>query len=575
MNSLEIKRNNAREQTRDLQPDLLHNLFFSTARKFSEEDFIYFNDRYWKYNETRKVVQKLSAGMHKLGIETKEKASIIFPNYPELIISKLSASLLGLIAVPLNYRLGAHEFEYLIRQSDSSYIITIDKWRNSDYIAMLKQICPEIFEGKTSSKFPNLKKIIIYSPEGNKYEGTYDFYDLIDAVNEEEAQDLTDTFLASKEIALTDSSDIMYTSGTTALPKGVLVSHDMMWRAALGSCLNRGYEQGRRIYVPIPLYHCYGYIVGLVGAVMVGGCIILQEDFEENDAIHIIKKSKADDILCVPTIAIRLLRAAKSTNAKLELNAMYCAGAEVPITLWQELKDELNIQELITGYGMTELAGGVMQTDPYDDISFLTRYVGKIIPGGHVGLPELQGHNIEFRIRDIVSREFLPKGSEGELVCRGPLVTEGYYKKEKETTEAIEDGWLNTGDLAIIHDNGYVTLTGRIKEIYRIGAENVAPKEIEDALTSHGKVNQAYVVGVPDAVLGEVGMAYVVLEHDQQMTEQELLQFISTRLARFKIPKYIQFLEEHELPRTATGKIQKFKLKEHFTEVKNNVKNLV
>ena len=445
MKSLELRRNDILEKTRDLQPDLFHNLFFQTAKKFKDKEYIYSEQKSWTYDEVSTASKKFAASMHKLGVQNKQSVSIIFPNFPELVISKIGISLLGLVAVPLNYRLNAIEFSYLIRQSDSSYIITIDKWKNFDYIASLKEICPEVFEGKISDKFPHLKKIIVFSPEGNKYDGTYDLYNLINAVDESESEEITTMLLASDEVKVEDTSDIMYTSGTTALPKGVLVSHEMMWRAALGSCLSRGYQEGRRIYVPIPLYHCYGYIVGLVGATMVGGCIIFQDDFDEHSAIELIRKSQADDMLCVPTIAIRLLRAFKAQKATINLNAMYCAGAEVPITLWQDLKNELKIKELITGYGMTELAGGVLQTDPQDDISFLSKYVGRTIPGGHVGLAELNGYNIEFRIRDIDTREFLPHGEEGELVVRGPLVTKGYYNNVNETLEAIKDGHVKYG----------------------------------------------------------------------------------------------------------------------------------
>lgn len=550
----------------DSQPDLYHKLFFQKAEQYANKGFIYSEPLNLTYYETSEAVKKLAYSLSRLvDVKTDSKVSFIFPNYAELIISKLSTSLLGHVAVPLNYRLNKDEMGYLINQSDTSYIIMIDRWRNSNYIEMLREICPEVFEGKVSEAFPFLHKIIVYSPEGKKYKGTYDFYDLIHSVDESEAEKFVAETLQNQMISVDALSDIMYTSGTTSHPKGVLVTHDMVWRVALGTCINRGYQKGRRIYVPIPLYHCFGYIIGLVAATMVGGGVILQDDFNEEQALELIAKYKVDDMLCVPTIAIRLLKAYKAQNKKLNLEAMYCAGAEVPISLWEELKYTIGIQELITGYGMTELASGVLQTDPEDHISYLVNFVGKTIPGGHVGLEELKGYNIEFKIRDIESRAFLPPGKEGELVCRGPIVTEGYYKKPVETEEAIEGGWLNTGDLAIINENGYVTLTGRLKEIYRIGAENVAPKEIEDVLTSHADVNQAYVIGVPDPVLGEVGLAWVVLEDNSNVTPNDLLQYVSERLARFKVPKLIQIIEEVELPKTATGKIQKFKLKDLFS----------
>lgn len=574
MKSLAERRKAVGLMTGNSQPDLYHNLFFQKAQQYAKEGFIYSDSTSLTYEETSKAVKKFAFSLYKLGFNEKQQnVSLIFPNYAELVISKLSTSVLGQVAVPLNYRLNKNEMSYLINQSDSDYIITIDKWRSSDYINMLRDICPEVFEGKVSQQFPHLKKIIVYSPERHKYEGTYDFYELINAADEHEAEQFVAETLNAQNVHIEDLSDIMYTSGTTSHPKGVLVTHDMVWRVALGTCINRGYQEGRRIYVPIPLYHCFGYIIGLIGATMVGGAVILQDDFDEVEALKLIRKFSVDDMLCVPTIAIRLLKAFKSQDEPLQLDAMYCAGAEVPITLWEELKYVAKIKELITGYGMTELASGVLQSDPEDDISYLVNFVGKTIPGGHVGLEELNGNNIEFKIRDNDTREFLSFGKEGELVCRGPITTKGYYNKSYETKATVQDGWLNTGDLAIMHDNGYFTLTGRLKEIYRIGAENVAPKEIEEVFTSHKEVNQAYVIGVPDPLLGEVGLAWIVLEDHSTLTENDLLNYVSERLARFKIPKFIKIIKDQELPKTATGKIQKFKLKDLFTEDINTIKN--
>lgn len=566
LKSLAERRKAVALMTENLQPDLFHNMFFQQVERYGEQGFIYSKSTSLTYAQTSIAVKKFALGLQKLGLgESKVNVSLVFPNYSELVISKLSTSALGQVSVPLNYRLNQHEMGYLVAQSDSTYIITIDKWRNMNYIEMFKALCPEVFEGKKSARFPNLDKIIVFSPEGHRYAGTFDFYDIINTQDESEAEKFMDNVLQNLTIDIEEISEIMYTSGTTSKPKGVLVTHNMTWRAALGSCINRGYQEGRRIYIPIPIYHCFGYIVGLIGATLIGGSVILQDDFDETEALELMKDFKADDMLCVPTIAIRLLKAYRSTKEKVHLPAMYCAGAEVPITLFEDLKNDLGIQELITGYGMTELAGGVLQTDPEDDVQFLVNYVGKTIPGGHVGLEELNNNSIEFKVRDIDTRAFLPFGREGELVCRGPIVTKGYYNKPEETNEAIVDGWLNTGDLALIDDNGYVKLTGRLKEIYRIGAENVAPKEIEEVITSHPQVNQAYVIGIPDPVLGEVGLAWVVLEEQATITEKDLLDYVMPRLARFKVPKFIKIIEEHELTKTATGKIQKFKLKDLFT----------
>lgn len=575
MESIEMRRKKFQDSSIHWHPEPIHEFFLKQTERYKKNVYIINEEQSWTYNETRDLSIKLAAGLIDLGVNKGDHIALIFPNYPEFIFSKLGSALAGCIAVPLNYRLRKEELRYLISQSDSSYIITLDVWNHFDYISILKELCPEVFEGKKSPKFPNLKRIIVYSPQGKKYKGTTDFYELIHS-RDDQFNEFLIRCAEGRNDHVGDVTDIMYTSGTTSLPKGVLVTHDMIWRSALGTCISRGYQEGRRIFVPIPFYHCFGYIVGIVGAMMVGGCVIIQRDFEEFEALSIIEKHKVEDILCVPTIGLRLLNALRTKEFDISsLTAMYCAGSEVPAHIWKSLKEEMGIEALNTGYGMTEIAAGVLQTDPTDDLHYLNQYVGRPIPGGHVGLKELNGKNIEFRVADMDTGEILPIGKEGELICRGPMVTKGYYNKPEETAKAIDStGWLHTGDLGVIDENGYISLTGRIKEIYRIGAENVAPKEIEDIFTSHPKVNQAYVIGVPCPLMGEVGMAWIVLEQGTLATEEEMLTYVSDKLARFKIPKYIRFVTQRELPVTATGKVQKFRLKEWYLNEKETIRSV-
>jgi fatty-acyl-CoA synthase len=579
MESVEMRRKKFQDISKKWNPEPIHELFLKQTEKYKENVYIIGEEQSWTYSETRNLSIKLAASLIDLGVKKGEHIALIFPNYPEFIFSKLGSAIAGGVTVPLNYRLKRDELSYLISQSDSSYIITLDRWNHFDYVSILKELCPEVFEGEESSKFPNLKRIIVYSPEGKKYQGTTDFYELINSKTNDQSNEFLIWYMedSNNHVSdVTDLTDIMYTSGTTSLPKGVLVTHDMIWKSALGTSISRGYREGRRIFVPIPFYHCFGYIVGVVGTLMVGGCIIIQRDFEEFEALSIIEKHRAEDILCVPTIGLRMLNAFRTKEFDIaSLKSMYCAGSEVPAHIWKSLKEEMRIEELNTGYGMTEIAAGALQTDPTDELLFLNKYVGRPIPGGHVGLKELNGKNIEFRVTDIDTGEVLPIGKEGELICRGPMVTKGYYNKPEETEKTIDfEGWLHTGDLGVIDENGYISLTGRIKEIYRIGAENVAPKEIEDIFTSHPKVNQAYVIGVPCPIMGEVGMAWIVLEQGATATEKEMMTYVSDKLARFKIPKYIMFATQQELPVTSTGKVQKFRLKEWYLNEKEMIKSV-
>lgn len=573
MISLEDRRKAFKDKSKEWTPEPIHELFFRMADQYKNDEYIISQQQKWTYSDVKGSSKQFAAGLINLGLKRREHVALIFPNYPEFIISKFGVSAAGGVSVPLNYRLKKEEFKYLISQSDSSFIITLDVWNNTNFVSILKELCPEVFVGKREEAFPHLRNIIVYSPEGKRYPGTTDFYELLTSTKVTEAVKTVSNIQKDK---VSDVTDIMYTSGTTSLPKGALVTHDMIWRSALGSCINRGFQEGRKIFVPIPFYHCFAYIEGIVAASMVGGGIILQVDFNESEALDLMENHKANDILCVPTIALKLLEAQRQKPRNLSsLGAMYCAGAEVSLTMWKDLKSILDIEELITGYGSTECAAGVLQTDPNDDISFVTKYVGRTIPGGHVGLNELNGNNIQFRVKNIRTDEYQTYGIEGELVCRGPLVTSGYYNKPNETANSIDsNGWFKTGDLAVMDKNGYISLTGRIKEIYRIGAENVAPKEIEDVLTSHPKINQAYVIGVPDRIMGEVGMAWIVLEPGNSLSEKEVFEYVSSRLAKFKVPKYIKFVRDEELPLTATGKVQKFKLKEWYLNEQEKVQSL-
>ncbi|WP_342601852.1 class I adenylate-forming enzyme family protein [Peribacillus sp. FSL E2-0159] len=573
MDSLINRKQTFEEKSKEWTPEPVHEFFFRMAEIYKDNDYIISQKKTWTYSDVKEKSKQLAAGLINLGLQGHEHVALIFPNHPEFILSKFGVAAAGGILVPLNYRLKKEEFKYLINQSDSSYIITLDVWNKLSYVSMLQELCPEVFKGEQSEEFPNLRKIIVYSPEGKKYPGTIDFYDLLSST---EKAHVEETVNSVQKGEVNDVTDIMYTSGTTSFPKGALITHDMIWRSALGSCINRGFQEGRKIFIPIPFYHCFGYIEGFIAVSMVGGALIPQIDFNESHALDMIEEHKANDILCVPTISLRLLEAQREKNRNLSsLKAMYCAGAEVSTKMWKDIKEVLNIEELITGYGMTECAAGVLQTHPTDDISYLNKYVGRAIPGGHVGLSDLNGNSIHFKVKDIDTGEYQSFGIEGELVCKGPLVTSGYYKKHEETARSLdEQGWFKTGDLAVIDKSGYISLTGRIKEIYRIGAENVAPKEIEDVLTSHEKINQAYVIGVPDEVMGEVGLAWIVLESKVSLSEKEVFDYTSNHLAKFKVPKYIKFIQDTDLPMTSNGKVKKFKLKEWFVNKQEKIQSI-
>lgn len=285
----------------------------------------------------------------------------------------------------------------------------------------------------------------------------------------------------------------------------------MLLRSAFASCLTRAVEDGRRIYFPLPLYHIFAIELGFLVVTFVGGAIVPHVQFTPHDALELMEKSRANDFLCVPSILLAVLNHPDLKKYDLSsLRATMCAATPAPVPLWQRAVDELGLQELCTGYGMTEVSGASTLTSPGDPVEIMATRVGRIVVSNSSGLPEFGNRNIQYKVVDPFTGADLPPGTEGEWVCRGNMVTRGYYKRPQENADLIDkDGWLRTGDLGIIHPDGLFQITGRSKEIYKISGENVSPKEVEEVISTHPKVNQVYVLGVPDRNMGEVGVAFI------------------------------------------------------------------
>lgn len=540
-----------------------------TVSEYPERTYIFTLQKSYTYQETEMWANHLAQGLYKLGIKRREHIANLLPNCPEFIFSKFAVSKVGCVNVPLNYKARTEELEYLLKQSDSKCLITMDHFAGINYMDMLNKIDPDILSRGKSEKLPMLRHVIIVSTENRQYENTIDFYNLVEqgkTASEELKEVVRNIPQFSDEV-----SDILYTSGSTGRPKGAMLTHDSLLRSAFATCLSRAYEDGRRIYFPLPLYHSFSYVEGLLAALFVGGTVIPQAIFKPQEALTLIEQSKANDMLIVPTIALSLLNHPTLKDFDLSsLRSIMCAASPAPVWLWERLQKELEVNELCTAYGMTEVCAATMHTVPGDSHEVIATTIGRIMPGGCSGLPEYGWQNTQYKVIDPFTGEDLPPGSEGELACRGNIITTGYYKKPIETSDVIDkDGWLRSGDLGRIRADGYFELTGRSKELYIIGGENVAPKEIELILSRHPKINQAYVVGVPDVKMGEVGMAYITLNSGESASVEEIIEYCKDKLAIFKIPKYIKFISADEYPITTTGKIQKFKLTQQAIEELN------
>jgi fatty-acyl-CoA synthase len=346
-----------------------------------------------------------------------------------------------------------------------------------------------------------------------------------------------------------------------------MVTHDAVQRTGFASALTRAFEDGRRILFSLPCYHMFGYVEGLLAAMFVGGAIIPRISFSPADYFAGIERHGATEILCVPTMTVALLEDPdRKTRDLSSVFALLSGAAPAPVWLWEKVRDELGITEITTGYGMTECGGAMTMTLPEDPLERHSATVGRVKMAGVAGLPE-HGHDIcRYRTVDPISGQELPIGVEGELTSTGPTHMLGFWGKPTETAAALRAGWVYSGDLGRVRDDGYVQVTGRSKELYKSGGELVMPKEIEELLTAHPAISQAYAVGIPDERWGEIGCACVVRAPGAHIEADEVIALCRAKLARFKVPKHVLFLEAAELPTTPTGKVQKYLLSRQAKE---------
>ena len=361
-----------------------------------------------------------------------------------------------------------------------------------------------------------------------------------------------------------DVSTIFYTSGTTGTPKGVLSTHEMELRSAYGSAYARAFEDGRRIMFALPLNHVFAYIEGLLASMFVAGSVVVQPVFDPEASLAAIGRHQVGEALFVPTMSLAVVEAARRTRRDLSsLHSVMSAASSAPASLWNDLREVLGAEQLVTAYGMSETSAATTFTRVGGPVEDLEHTVGWPKPGGIAGDPDLGGALAEYKAIDQVTGADLPRGSAGELVARGPIVCRGYFRQPGATAAAVlPGGWLRSGDLGLIREDGALVLTGRAKEVYKCGGELVMPAEVEACLTRRPDIAQAYVVGVPDARMGEVGCAWVVPGEDAKLDTDEVIRYCRAELARSKVPQYVMVTTAAELPLTVSGQVQKFRLAE-------------
>jgi len=533
----------------------------AASAEFPDAPYVVTDDRSWTYREVQEWSVRLANGLVRAGVAPGDHVALVMANYPEFVALKFAIARAGAVCVPINVLNRRDELGYVIRQSDAVVLVTMDRFRNLDYLAMLDELMPGWQTGGGGDSFPRLRTVFVHrtSLEGGPAEA--------DVPGAQTVQELGATDRGWRPVAPSDPdspADVLYTSGTTGDPKGVLLTHDMLLRTAYGSAYARAFQSGRRVLFSLPMYHVYGYLEGMLAVLFVGGSIVAQLTFDPAGTLRGIEQHRADDVLLIPVMTLAVLDAAREHPHDLSsLTAVISSGGQSPAAIWDDITMLLGPEEITTGYGMSETTGSTTVTRPDDPRDRLLTTNGRLRDVGVAGSPELGQRLAVYKVVDPVTGQDLPPGSVGELLARGPGVTPGYYAKPEETAAAFTpDGWLRTGDLGTLDDDDYLTLVGRNKDVYRCGGEQVVPKQVEDVLTTHPSVSQAHVVPLKDSRMGEVGVAYVVLRAGASAPEEELIAWCAERVARFKVPKHVLTIDADDIPATPSGRPRKFLLAE-------------
>ena len=534
-------------------PCTLDALLEQAAHEFPQRPLVITDSQSWTYLEIKTWSERIAAGLVASGVKPGDHVALVMANYPEFVAVKFAISKVGAVAVPINFLNRRDELGYVLKQSDAVLLITMDRFRNLDYLQFLDELAPGWEQLGGGEAFPRLKHVVVLPTS--------------EAALRDKATALSDfgknaTLPTVAHLGPHSNCDIIYTSGTTGSPKGVMITHDMMLRTAFGSAWGRAFEDGRRILFSLPMYHVYGYVEGLLACLFVGGAIVPQTRFDAVDTLQAIERHHATDVLLIPTMTLALIDELKKTPYPLSsLHSVISSGGRSPAYIWQQIRDYLHPQEITTGYGMTEVTASSTVTRPDDPIERLLTTNGRLRDVGPAGDPALGNRLVKYRVVNPETGLDVAPGETGELLAKGLGVTAGYYNKPEATAQAFTpEGWFRTGDLGRLDADDYLTLMGRLKESYRCGGEQVMPTEAEDLLVTHPAVLQAHVVPVPDERMGEVGVAFVVLRDEPATTPQELIAFCAQHLARFKVPQHVLPIRAEDIPATPSGRARKFLL---------------
>jgi fatty-acyl-CoA synthase len=521
------------------------------ARRFPENDALVHPERglRYSYRAFNEVCRRVAKGLIALGVKKGDNVAIWAYNVPEWVMLQFATAKIGAVLVTVNTAYKSAEVEYILNQSDSTTLFMVKSFKDSDYVQIVSEVAPEIRAtepGKLACpKLPFLKNVVFIGDEAPA--GMFGFESMVEA-----GKGVADEELNAIEATLDchDVINMQYTSGTTGFPKGVMLTHFNLVNNGfnIGECMK--FTERDRLCITVPFFHCFGCVLGVMVCVTHGSTMVPVEIFDPLKVLQTVEEEKCTALHGVPTMFIAELEHPEFSRFDLSsLRTGIMAGSVCPIEVMKRAVKDMNLTEITSVYGQTEASPGITQTRTEDPVELRVATVGRALPGAEV------------KIVDIETGATLPPGKQGELCGRGYMVMKGYYKMPEETAKVIDaDGWLHTGDLAIMDENGYCKITGRIKQMIIRGGENIYPREIEEFLYTHPRISDVQVYGVPDRKYGEQVMVAIILKKGMEMTEEEVREFCKGKIANYKIPKYVKFVDGY--PMTASGKIQKFKLRE-------------
>ena len=532
--------------------------FATIVTKYPEQEAVVSlpQQRRLNYRQLSTAVDELSHGLLGLGFKKGDRIGIWSTNNIEWVLLQMATARIGCILVNINPAYRVKELEYALQRSEVNGLFVIPRFRSSDYVAMLRQLLPQLKGGSQvlcSSSFPHLQRVVLYEPQDSMHTlvpdtGFTRWQEVIRAagtVTQEELDNVT------AQLDRDDVINIQYTSGTTGFPKAVMLSHHNILNNSWFSARTMQFSEQDRLVVPVPFYHCFGMVLANLLCFSVGACVVIAcEHFDAGKVLQAVAQENCTAIHGVPTMFIAELEHPDFKQYDLSsLRTGIMAGAPCPPQLMKRVINDMHCREILIGYGETEASPLTHLTFRDDSFDRRINTVGRNLPHQEVKVISTEtGYTTDL-------------GHVGEICFRGYHIMRGYYGEPEKTEEAIDcAGWLHSGDLGSMDAEGYVQITGRLKEMIIRGGENIYPREVEDYLFTHPKIAGVAVFGVPDDFYGEEVACWIELHKGETASPEEIISFCKDRIAHYKVPQYIRFVEV--FPMTVTGKVQKFKMRE-------------